>query len=52
VDRGNARSSPHLSVIALGCLCGRGERGVGQGHYPCKCECEDEHEHFQGMDKS
>ncbi len=26
-DRGNARSSPHLSMITLGCLNGGDERG-------------------------
>ena len=31
-DRGDARSSPHPSVIALGCLDEGEERGVGQSH--------------------
>ena len=32
-DRDDTRSSPHLSVVALGCLNGGDERGEGQGHY-------------------
>jgi len=32
-DRGNTRSSPHLSMVALGCLDEGDERGEGQGHY-------------------
>jgi hypothetical protein len=27
MTRGDTRSSPHLSVVALGCLDGRDERG-------------------------
>ncbi len=49
-DGGNARSSPHPSIIALGCLDGREEWGVGQSHYPHKYECNGEHKYFQGMD--
>ena len=30
---GDTRSSPHLSVVALGCLNGGDERGEGQGCY-------------------
>jgi hypothetical protein len=30
---GNTRSSPHLSVVALGCLNVRGERGKRQSCY-------------------
>jgi hypothetical protein len=29
----DTRSSPHLSVVALGCLDEGDERGDGQGHY-------------------
>jgi hypothetical protein len=32
-DRDDTRSSPHLSVVALGCLDGGDERGGGQGCY-------------------
>ena len=32
-DRDNTRSSPHLSVVALGCLNEGDERGDGQGCY-------------------
>ena len=32
-DRDDTRSSPHLSVVALGCLNGGDERGNRQGHY-------------------
>ena len=32
-DRDDTRSSPHLSVVALGCLNGGDKRGDGQGHY-------------------
>jgi hypothetical protein len=32
-DRDDTRSSPHLSMVALGCLNERDERGDGQGHY-------------------
>ena len=32
-DGGNTRSSPHLSVVTLGCLDGGDERGGGQGCY-------------------
>jgi hypothetical protein len=32
-DRGDTGSSPHLSVVALGCLDEGDERGEGQGHY-------------------
>ena len=32
-NRDNTRSSPHLSVVALGCLNGGDERGRGQGCY-------------------
>ena len=31
-DRDNTRSSPHLSMVTLGCLNGD-ERGNGQGRY-------------------
>jgi len=31
-DRDDTRSSPHLSVVALGCLNEGDERGGGQGH--------------------
>ena len=30
---GDTRSSPHPSVVALGCLNEGGEWGDGQGHY-------------------
>ena len=30
---GNTRSSPHPSVVALGCLDEGDERGDGQGYY-------------------
>jgi hypothetical protein len=32
-DWGNTRSSPHPSVVALGCLDEGDERGDRQGHY-------------------
>ena len=32
-DGGDTRSSPHLSVVALGCLDEGDKRGEGQGHY-------------------
>jgi hypothetical protein len=32
-DWGDTRSSPHPSMVALGCLEGGDERGDGQGHY-------------------
>jgi hypothetical protein len=32
-DGGDTRSSPHLSVVALGCLDEGDERGEGQGRY-------------------
>jgi hypothetical protein len=32
-DRDDTRSSPHLSVVALGYLYEGDERGEGQGHY-------------------
>jgi len=32
-DRGDTRSSPHLSMVALGCLDEGDERGEGQGRY-------------------
>jgi hypothetical protein len=32
-DGDNTRSSPHPSVVALGCLDERDERGDGQGRY-------------------
>jgi hypothetical protein len=32
-DGDDTRSSPHPSVVALGCLNGEDERGKGQGHY-------------------
>jgi hypothetical protein len=32
-DWDDTRSSPHPSVVALGCLDGRDERGGGQGCY-------------------
>ena len=51
VTLGNTRSSPHPSVVALGCLNGREEWGVGQGRYPYKYECDGEHEYFKGVDK-
>jgi hypothetical protein len=48
---GDTRSSPHPSVVTLGCLNGREECGVGQGCYPYKYKCDSEHEYFEGMDK-
>ena len=38
-------------MVALGCLNGREEWGVGQGRYPYKYECYSEHEYFKGVDK-
>jgi hypothetical protein len=32
-DRGDTRSSPHPSMVALGCLDKEDERGDRQGHY-------------------
>ncbi len=32
-DRDNTRSSPHPSVITLGCLDGEDKRGEGEGCY-------------------
>jgi len=32
-NRDDTRSSPHLSVVALGCLDEGDKRGEGQGHY-------------------
>ena len=32
-DRDDTRSSPHLSVVALGCLDEGDERGDRQSHY-------------------
>jgi hypothetical protein len=32
-DGDNTRSSPHPSVVTLGCLDEGDERGDGQGHY-------------------
>ena len=49
-NRDNARLSPHLSVITLGCLDGREKWGIGQSCYPHEYECNGEHEYFQGVD--
>ena len=38
-------------MVALGCLNGREEWGVGQGCYPYKYECDSKHEYFKGVDK-
>jgi len=32
-DRDDTRSSPHSSIVTLGCLDEGDERGDGQGHY-------------------
>ena len=40
-----------LSMITLGPLDGREERGIEQGRYPYKYKCDGEHKYFKGVDK-